>query len=66
MILGCVDRNSAFAIPQLDIENILGELYKTPGRHWHIVLDENEAGELELLIPGGNRVNLQQFEFRST
>jgi hypothetical protein len=37
-------------------------LRKTPNRHWHIDLDENKDGKLELSIPNGLRMPLGNFE----
>jgi hypothetical protein len=62
LVLGCMDREVAYAIPSETIEKILGELRKTPNRHWHIDLDENKDGKLELSIPNGLRMPLGNFE----
>jgi hypothetical protein len=59
-----VDQNSAYAIPNEAIEKILSDLYKTPERHWHIVLEENKGGGLELSIPNGARMPLNNFELK--
>jgi hypothetical protein len=64
LVLGCLDQDSAFAIPNDEIEKMLSELYKTPERHWHIVLEESQAGALELSIPNGTRVPLNKFEVK--
>ena len=64
LILGCMDRNHAYAIPNELIEKLLSQLYRTPGRHWHIILDENEKGLLELAVPDGGKMPLDNFELK--
>lgn len=64
LVLGCMDRESAYAIPNLEINKILNDLYRTSDRHWHIVLEENEARELELLIPNGSKIPIKDFELK--
>jgi hypothetical protein len=59
-----LDRESAYAVPKLEIDRILGALNRTPDRHWHIFLEENDAGEVELSIPDGSRLALKDFEFK--
>jgi hypothetical protein len=66
LVLGCMDRESAYAIPNKTIEKVLNELYETPGRHWHIILEENEKGLLELSIPDGRYMALIDFELKLT
>jgi hypothetical protein len=63
LVLGCIDKEKAYAMPRGELEKVLGELHKTPDRHWHIVLGESDAGDLELLVPNGKRIQLKKFEF---
>jgi hypothetical protein len=63
IVLGGVDIAVGFAIPRDEIKNIIGELYKTPGRHSHIVLEVNDNGGLDLSIPNGKRISLTKYEF---
>jgi hypothetical protein len=63
-VLGCMDRESAYAIPFSKIDGLRGELYRTPDRHWHIVLDENSAKEPVLALPDGSKVGLKEFELK--
>ena len=64
LVLGCLDRGVAYAVPSVEIEKILPDLYRTSERHWHIVLDENELGALELVPKIGPRVPLTKFELK--
>ena len=60
-MLGCMDRQTAYAIPFEEMENILERLHETQGRHWHIALAE-QAGGLELITKTGSRLGLNNFE----
>lgn len=64
LVLGCMDRDSAYAIPNEIIEKLLGQLYKTPDRHWHIMLEENDKGQPELSIPDGMRMPVSSYEIK--
>jgi hypothetical protein len=64
LIFGCVDRDSAYAMPATEIEKVLGDLHKTSQRHWHIELDENESGGLDLVRRDGSRIPLNKFELK--
>jgi uncharacterized protein DUF1524 len=64
IILACLDRDSAYAVPNSEIEAVLAELYATADRHWHIVLDENERGDPELCIPNGARISLKKYQLQ--
>jgi Protein of unknown function (DUF1524) len=66
LVLGCMDRASAYAIPNAMIEKLLGELYRTPERHWHIILEEDEKGLLHLAVPEKGWVSVSDFEFDIT
>jgi hypothetical protein len=63
LVLGCMDRDRAYVIPHERINKLLKHLHKTSDRHWHVVLEENEAGQIELAIPkAGSRIGLTEFE----
>lgn len=53
-VLGCMDRDEAFAIPRADMANILPYLHTTTTKesssYWHIHVAERPGG-LELLVP---------------
>jgi hypothetical protein len=59
-----MDQDRAYAIPNATIEKLLGQLYRTPGRHWHIILDEHKDGQLELSVPDGGSMPLTSFELK--
>jgi Protein of unknown function DUF262/Protein of unknown function (DUF1524) len=63
-VFGCMDRDSAYAIPFSKIDGLRGKLYRTPDRHWHIDLEENSAKELVLALPDGSKVPLREFELK--
>jgi hypothetical protein len=62
LIFGCVDRDTAYAIPRAEVEKVLADLHRAPDRHWHILLDENESGGLDLILKNGPKVPLNKFE----
>ena len=63
IVLGCMDRDIAFAIPHDRISKLLPHLHKTEDRHWHLTLEENAEGKIELAIPKtGSRIGLAEFE----
>jgi hypothetical protein len=64
LVLGCVDRNTAYAVPTAELEKIIDYLHRTPDRHWHIVLDENETSGLDLVPGCGPRIPLNKFELK--
>jgi hypothetical protein len=64
LVFGCVDSETAYAVPSGEIEKILADLHKTPERHWHIVLDENETGGLDLVPRNGARMPLNRFALK--
>lgn len=63
-VLGCMDRESAYAIPFDRIDGLRDKLYRTPDRHWHIDLEENSAREPMLALPDGTKVRLNEFELK--
>jgi hypothetical protein len=62
LVLGLLDQESAYAIPSSAIEKILAHLNRTPDGHWHIVLNENNQGKLELSVPNSVPMQLSNFE----
>nr|WP_244553281.1 HNH endonuclease family protein [Bradyrhizobium erythrophlei] len=81
LVLGCVDRNTAYAIPAQEIEKIIDDLHMSPAkrdedstkhtveasaRHWHIVLDDNDDGGLDLVPRKGSRIPVKKFELKLT
>jgi hypothetical protein len=64
LVLGCVDRNTAYAVPAFELEKIVDDLHRTPARHWHIVLDENDNGDLDLVPKIGPRIPVNRFELK--
>jgi hypothetical protein len=55
LVLGCIDRNQAFAIPLADIRSVLAELNTTEREdgqiYWHLHISESKDGELALILP---------------
>jgi uncharacterized protein with ParB-like and HNH nuclease domain len=66
LVLGCLDLETAYAIPSSSIEQILGQLWRTPEIKWHINLAENGQGRLELPIPNNAPMQLGDFELKLT
>jgi Protein of unknown function (DUF1524) len=65
IVLGCMDRDRAYAIPHDRISKLLPHLHKSGDRHWHLVLEENAAGQIELAIPKtGSKIGLTEFEVK--
>jgi hypothetical protein len=64
LVFGCVDRSSAYAVPAAELEKIIDDLHRTPDRHWHLVLDENETGGLDLVPRSSPRVPLNKYELK--
>jgi hypothetical protein len=48
-----------------ELEKIVDDLHRTPDRHWHIVLDENDAGGLDLVPRSGPRIPVNKFELKT-
>ncbi len=64
LVLACMDRDVAYAIPHERIRAILGHLPRSSERHWHIVLEQSEAGDLELVVSKTvSPIQLREFEF---
>jgi hypothetical protein len=64
-VLGCVGRDSAFAIPFEWIHQKIGFLNVTEregGSHFHIHLFPDEVGELSLRLNNGHNEPIQQFK----
>lgn len=67
-VLGCMDRDEAYAIPRDEITRLLPFLHTTTtkegGTYWHIHITEKPGG-LELLVPKqSNGLRLDQFSVR--
>jgi hypothetical protein len=65
LVLGCTDRNTAYPIQYEQIEKIRDDLHRTPGKHWHIILEEDDRGELYLIVPKTeSKMSLRKFELK--
>jgi len=64
LAFGCVDRDSAYVLPAQEFERILHTLHRTRDQHWHVSLDENENGGLDLVQANGTRLSLNRYELR--
>ncbi|MFA6267897.1 MAG: DUF262 domain-containing HNH endonuclease family protein [Pseudolabrys sp.] len=65
IVLGCMDRNKAYAIPHDRIAKLLPHLNRSGERHWHLTLEENGSGQIELAVPkSGSRIGLGEFELK--
>lgn len=64
-VLGCVDRNVAYAIPLKFFRDLLPDLYKTQkkdgGYYWHVLLADGKLGKLVLKTVPGARHELDSF-----
>jgi hypothetical protein len=56
-----MDRQAAYAIPTGVIEKTVDNLYLTPDRHWHIVLEEDDAKKIALVTRNGSQIPLEPF-----
>jgi hypothetical protein len=61
LVFGSVDRDSAYAVPAPEMNKIIAELNRTRDSHWHVVLNDNDQGGLDLVLPTGTRVSLKNF-----
>lgn len=64
-VLGCMDRDEAYAIPQPKMAEVLQDLHTTVTKdgktYWHIHLKEGQSG-LEMVLPkAGKTLELKQF-----
>ncbi len=50
-VLGCMDRDTAFAIPHNIFKECLDSFHTTGDRYWHIVITETAAAEPALDLP---------------
>lgn len=67
LVLGCTDRDTAYQIDYRQVEKIRDDLHRTPGKHWHIILEEDDRGELYLVIPKtASKMPLRKFELNLT
>lgn len=70
-VLGCLDKEVAYAIPHAEISVQLPNLNTTPkpdGRtYWHIHLEDNQETGMSLILRGdGRRQSISEFEMRLT
>jgi hypothetical protein len=63
LILGCMDRDVAYALPRERMAAVLDSLHRTPGRHWHISLEDDGHQGLYLVPRVGMKMSLASFEF---
>ncbi|MES2443141.1 MAG: hypothetical protein V4574_09950 [Pseudomonadota bacterium] len=67
LLLGMMDLDRAFAIPDNRLEPLLSSLHTTfrpDGKtYWHLHIHEGPAGELSLHVPGREALGLDQFSF---
>lgn len=63
-ILGMMDRDAAYALPHARIKSILTQLHRTPERHWHIAIDEDDQGVLCIVPAKGPKFSLKPFEIK--
>lgn len=64
LVLGCIGRNDAFAIPRTWIHSRLGSLNTTErenGKYWHILLHPDGHGGLVLRLTNGRSESLEPF-----
>jgi hypothetical protein len=67
LVLGSMDRNNAYAVPYSSIKKLLKHFHRTKDRHWHVELEENNTGQLTIVIPkSGLRFDLTEFEIVGT
>jgi hypothetical protein len=58
-----MDRDRAYAIPHEQIGKLLKHLHRTSNRHWHVALEEDDAGRIALTVPKTKtKVGLTEFE----
>lgn len=65
LVLGCVGRSEAYAIPHPWIQAKLGSLYVTErdnSKYWHLVLQPDENGALLLRLRNGESESLEKFK----
>jgi hypothetical protein len=64
LVFGCVDRSNAYSVPAAELEKIIDTLRRTPDKHWHVDLDENDEGGLDLVPGSGPRLSLNKYELK--
>jgi Protein of unknown function (DUF1524) len=64
LVFGCVDRDTAYSVPVAELEKIIDDLHRIPDKRWHVVLDENETGGLDLVRRSGLRLQLDKYELK--
>lgn len=69
LVLGCIGRGEAYAIPYLWIHGELNSLYvteRTDHKYWHLVLEPDATGCLELRLRNGGGELLDKFKLPLT
>jgi hypothetical protein len=69
LVLGCIGRNDAFAIPHFWIHSRLGSLNTTErddSKYWHVLLHPDGRGGLVLRMTNGQSEGLEQFRMELT
>jgi hypothetical protein len=64
LVLGCMDKDCAYAIPSDVMEPLVRELYLTEDRHWHVMMEENEIGQMELTVPEKLALQVDKYEIK--
>ncbi|CAN5310807.1 DUF262 domain-containing protein [soil metagenome] len=64
LVFGCLDRDMAYTVPTSEMEKYLGDLYRTPEKHWHVVFSEDESGGLDLVLKNGAKISLGKFALK--
>jgi hypothetical protein len=65
LVLGCIGRREAYAIPHSWIQAKLDDLYVTErekGKYWHLVLQPDEEGKLLLRMRDGESESIEKFK----
>lgn len=64
-VLGCIGKNFSYAIPYMEMQQLLPFLNTTPKAdktYWHISLYPNNTGGYDLVLKGRERLNLEQYK----
>ena len=65
LVLGCVDRNVAYALPRAFVQNMVPDLYTTHVKakmYWHIHLEEGPGNEIFFLAgKAGQKVPISTY-----
>lgn len=64
LILGCMDKGTAYALEYEQFKRVLASLHRTPERHWHITLSEARDG-MVMDVPNTSGIPLIEFRLNS-